>query len=197
MDTEDYWSIDTILAEEQKIKCSMLTSIHEYGHLCEAGKENLEEGDKLEMPLWLAKSLYSEEKVDIAIPKFFSTSFRETLAADSTIVLLKDKCNYFYENATILSEILKSEKLKEIIPVVHKAFVERMRMISDYAEGESEVQNNNMFIRRLCHIEKELFVHNKQRIKETVNFKQQHSVQENYGAQDNSMRKPGKRVRHN
>ena len=40
-----------------------------------------------------------------------------------------------------------------------------------------------------------LFTVNKERIKETVNFKQQHSIDTNYGTEDNSMKKGGKRVR--
>ena len=195
MEFEDYWNLDNILASEQKVKVNLTEGIEEYGHLGEESKDNLEEGDKLEMPLWLAKLLYSADKLDIATPKFFGKSFRDTLIADPTIINLQDKSTYFYEVSLFLSEVLGEEQINNIIPVIHKTFVERYTMISDYAEGKSVSQNMSSFTRKLWNVEAYLFTVNKERIKETVNFKQQHSIDTNYGTEDNSMKKGGKRVR--
>ena len=113
------------------------------------------------------------------------------------MINLKDKSDYFYEIAFLLSGVLQAEHLEKIIPVVHKTFVERYQMISDYSEGKSVAQNSTTMFNKLCHLEKLLFDDNKNRITETTNFKQQHAFEANYGVQDNTMKKSGKRVRKN
>mmetsp|Transcript_23246 Transcript_23246/g.20613 ORF Transcript_23246/g.20613 Transcript_23246/m.20613 type:complete len:199 (+) Transcript_23246:12-608(+) len=197
MEADDYWSIDTILAEEQKVKVKLTQGIEGYGCLGEDSKESLDVGDQLELPLWLAKQLYDSQKLEIGLPKFFRKNFRDTLTADSTVLNLKTKSDYFYEIAFLLMGVLKDENIQDIIPVVHRTFIERYQMISDYSEGKSVSQNINSFVRKLTDLELKLFNSNKNRIAETRNFKQQHARVANYGARDNTMRKEGKRVRTN
>ena len=130
-------------------------------------------------------------------PKFFSKSFRNTLTADSTVVNLKEKTEYFYEIAFILSSVLKEDHLDSIIPVVHRTFIERYRMIADQAEGKTVSYNANTVIRKLCNAELSLYKNSKARMDETVNFKQQHAISSSYGAEDTTFKRKSKRVRVN
>ena len=58
MEADNYWSIDSILAEELNVKVSLIEGAENYGNMGEENKDHLEPGDKLEMPLWLSKVLY-------------------------------------------------------------------------------------------------------------------------------------------
>ena len=184
MDVDDYWSIDSLCTGEQKLKVSLLHGIKDYGYLNEENKEDLYKDNKIEMPLWLAIDLNACEKLDIATPKYFSTSFRNTIIADPTVINLKNKSEYFYETAFMLGSVMKQENLSIIMPVIRTAFKERLKMILELSDGKNNSQNMTSILKRLCNFEMKLFRANRERSSEVLNFKQQNCVANNYGVED-------------
>ena len=118
MDVDDYWSIDSFLAGEEKVKTLIQCEVSDYGFMISEVKEDIEENEKIQMPLWIAKELYANEKVDLAVPKFFSQSYRNILLAGPTVSNIKEKTDYFYEIAFMLASVLKDEIRKSIMPVI-------------------------------------------------------------------------------
>ena len=119
------------------------------------------------------------------------------MQADSAVVNLKEKTDYFYEIAFLFGNVLKGDNLKAIMPTILLAYAERFKMISDFSEGSSVAQNLNSLMRKLCNVETMLFKENKKRMEEVTNFKQQTAISSSYGAEDTTYQRKTKRVRRN
>ena len=195
MDVNDYWSIDAIIAGQQKMKAIAKSDITGYGELWEEGDEDVKVSQKMNLPLWLAEKLYGLDKIEMYTPKFFLEKYRDTLKADPTIVNLKEKSDYFYETALILGPVLKKENIVAIVPTVLHTYRERLKMILSSSENTSTNVESSTFRRKLWAIEAKLYDANKTRVAEVANFKQQIAVSKNYGVEDSMFKRQTKRVR--
>lgn len=65
---DDYYSIDSILAENQKIQCTFKVDIPDMGHLDGGNERDIKALSKIQIPMWMAYILiysYSYSSRDI------------------------------------------------------------------------------------------------------------------------------------
>ncbi|MBA0569015.1 hypothetical protein Golob_006479, partial [Gossypium lobatum] len=58
---------------------------------------SVEQGAKVELPLWLAQDLYLRQAISISVPACFNQRTRLEIQADAACVDLKSRSPYFYE----------------------------------------------------------------------------------------------------
>ena len=95
-----------MLAEEEILKVEFVQNIKNYGVITEEKLQDANKGQKSLLPVWLSTELFQRQIVNIAIPKYFSDQFKDTLLADPTVVSIKEKTPYFYELSEILFPIM-------------------------------------------------------------------------------------------
>ena len=195
MNSNDYWSIDSILAEQQTIKAITITDISDYGYLSEERDKDLKQNQKIKLPLWLAKELHVNGKISIIIPAYLTKKYWDILKADPTIVNLKNKTNYFYDTLFKLGSLIKSEHIKTIVPTILNTFTERLKMILSKSESSYTNLESEKLKRKLSSLEDKIFEANKSRATEVLHFKQQIESNKNYGIEDIMFKRQTKRIR--
>ncbi|KAL5021176.1 hypothetical protein ScPMuIL_000331 [Solemya velum] len=102
---DHFFSIDSILATQERLPCKVELPIFRLGYLDSATDGNdLLPGTKLEMPFWMAQSLCSRRRhiISIELPKQYRGSYREILDADANVVDLHKMGPYYYAFGTQL-----------------------------------------------------------------------------------------------
>lgn len=90
----------------------------------------------MEIPLWLAESLYSRRPplVSVELPKIYKDSYREILNADACTVDMHKLSQYFYEfGCYIAKHDIKGEVSSTLINVSMKFAIILSRPISPVA----------------------------------------------------------------
>lgn len=104
---DDYYSIDSILAENQKIQCTFKTDIPDMGHLDGGTERDIKALSKIQIPMWMAYILiyscapshnpstrirvYSDrDYADFNIPPPFQARVRNALNAEARSVKLSN-----------------------------------------------------------------------------------------------------------
>ncbi|KAH8118327.1 GINS complex, Psf3 component [Phellopilus nigrolimitatus] len=84
----DYYSIDAILAENQKIQCTFKADIPELGYLDGGAERDIKALSKLQLPFWLAPMLLYSDYADCTVPNPFNQRVRNALNAEPRSVKL-------------------------------------------------------------------------------------------------------------
>ena len=107
---------------------------------------DLERGSKVELPLWLALSLFDHNYISIQIPSWFGESFRQIALADPEVSNLKDKSLYFYEFGLKLAD--KIQYQENLFEILTNLFFIRMKKVVNLMlhlkEGSSHEFFNKM-----------------------------------------------------
>lgn len=131
----NYFSIDDILATQERVPCKFVQDISELGMLESvhltilltfifSGKldpsnqsNDLKAGSELELPLWLVQpiSLSRPPIVETTLPKIYSEYYREILKADPTCIDLNRLCSHFYEIGSYLSRYDPKRELPDTL----------------------------------------------------------------------------------
>ncbi|KAI0265132.1 GINS complex Psf3 component [Gloeopeniophorella convolvens] len=85
---DEYYSIDAILSENQKIQCAFKVDIPDMGHLEGGTERDIKAHSKVQLPLWLAFILIYSDYADFAVPAPFSARVRNALNAEARSVRL-------------------------------------------------------------------------------------------------------------
>ncbi|XP_035718146.1 DNA replication complex GINS protein PSF3-like isoform X2 [Vespa mandarinia] len=133
----DYFSINDILATEERILCTIDVTLPGLGFLdISNDSDDLKQGTKLEFPVWLTHPLniIQGSLINIELPKVYKDSYREILQADACAVSLSKWNPHFYEVGMYLRtfNIRESEKLTENLLETFKC---RFRLIMDWAQN--------------------------------------------------------------
>ncbi|XP_068620048.1 DNA replication complex GINS protein PSF3 [Battus philenor] len=125
----NYLSISDILVTNEKIPCKFLHDLPKMGFLDPSSTEDdLKTGTNVEIPLWLAESLYSRRPplVSVDLPKIYKEAYREILNADACTVNLHKLGQHFYELGCYIAKYdIKGEVENTLI----NTFRQRFRMI--------------------------------------------------------------------
>ncbi|XP_059060790.1 DNA replication complex GINS protein PSF3 [Achroia grisella] len=100
MANSNYLDIFDILVSNEKVPCKTLQELPKMGFLDpSATEDDLKIGSNVEIPLWLAETLYSRRPslVSIDLPKIYKDTYREILNADACTIDLHKFAQYFYE----------------------------------------------------------------------------------------------------
>ena len=99
-------NIDLILSEDERIPCKFLVEGKNLGHLDNPNMENdLADGARVELPLWLAKSLSELKMVELELPKHYGSKMRDAIMAGAAPINLKDFSHYYFDVGLQLSKI--------------------------------------------------------------------------------------------
>eukprot|EP00026_Physarum_polycephalum_P019025 Phypoly_transcript_20847.p1 GENE.Phypoly_transcript_20847~~Phypoly_transcript_20847.p1 ORF type:complete len:204 (-),score=15.29 Phypoly_transcript_20847:55-639(-) len=150
---EDYYDLDSILASEEKVPTRFLYEGKGLGYLDPGSVDNdLLKDCKLELPIWLAKTLVRKNLAKITLPKAYETKFRSDLGADATVVDLH-RYPYYYHLGHSLCVMLKDVNL---LQELGHAFAARYRMILDKSLN-MQSHGSAEFSQSLAHTEVKLF----------------------------------------
>ncbi|KAK2190338.1 hypothetical protein NP493_84g05066 [Ridgeia piscesae] len=134
---ENYFSIDDIIATQEKIPCKFEVAVPHLGYLDQSSdSEDVAVGTKLELPYWLAQSLCGRRKhtVSVELPKVYRESYREIFDADATVVDLHKLGPYFYLFGTRLLHFEHPDSA-DIAKNLLQTFQTRFRMIMDMSQN--------------------------------------------------------------
>ncbi|KAJ3558659.1 hypothetical protein NM688_g792 [Phlebia brevispora] len=87
---DDYYSIDAILAENQKIQCTFKKEIPNMGHLTGGNERDIKPTMKAQIPVWLARTLFFSGYADLTMPPAYAERVRHALDAEATSVKLSN-----------------------------------------------------------------------------------------------------------
>ncbi|XP_075215508.1 DNA replication complex GINS protein Psf3 [Lycorma delicatula] len=132
-----YFSVDRILATQEKVPCTFLKNVPETGCL-DPSSENGEilKNSKVEIPFWLAKVLANSEfsVVQVEVPKIYKDVCRDILNADASVVDLYKMSKFFYTFGKLISDIDRRES-KELQSLLIQTFKERFRQLLDWVQN--------------------------------------------------------------
>ncbi|CAD6584506.1 MAG: DNA replication protein [Tremellales sp. Tagirdzhanova-0007] len=146
---DDYFSLQSILADNHKLSCTFTLDVPGLGYL-EGGNENdIRQQAKAELPFWLAQtlSLKSVPPSDICPPALLPSDFttfplpapytnrvRSALKASAPSVKLSNLVGgggWWYRWGRRLAEVLDDEPQADLLNMLLKAFVNRLPALQD------------------------------------------------------------------
>lgn len=165
----DYYDIDAIIAENERIPCKFNGHIEGIGYLEESGKEDIKENTKLDLPVWLAGMLAgiplrTEDDqeirlVDLMQPDCFSRKVINGIKSDSASLSLRTILPNFYRLAEKWGFWFEDQEFIEMIQAMLR---ERSVVLNDYSinlsgSGTSKSDDIEKYIHGLDELEKELY----------------------------------------
>ncbi|XP_046970544.1 DNA replication complex GINS protein PSF3 [Vanessa cardui] len=129
MSSSNYLSISDILVTNEKVPCKFLLDLPKMGFLDPSAAENdLKAGTNIEIPLWLAESLYSRRPplVSVDLPKIYKETYREILNADACTVDMHKLGQHFYELGCYIA---KHDIKSEVSATLLNTYRQRFKMI--------------------------------------------------------------------
>lgn len=160
MDT-DYYDIDDILAEGEKVPCKFNLTVPGLGYLEGNPGKAIQKDSVVELPLWLASVLaiceILEESlqrfIDLLEPPFFNPKVLNALKTSAASVDLHSIVSNFYKMTEKWASMFDDEDLVEMIK---QLFKDRAFEINNYANNTTRHINND-FMLSLDEYEKYLF----------------------------------------
>lgn len=135
--TDNYFSIDDILASQQRVPVQFEMAVYRLGFLnSSSNEEHLQPGLKMEIPFWLAKVLCSRKRqiVYVDLPKCYKETQRDILSADANVVDLYKMEPYYY---TMGLKLMCFEHLErqDLSRSLLETFLNRFRKIMDHSQN--------------------------------------------------------------
>ncbi|KAI9428821.1 GINS complex Psf3 component [Lactarius indigo] len=134
---DDYYLIDSILSENQKIQCTFKVDIPDMGHLEGGHERDIKAQSKIQLPLWLAFILIYSDYVDFAVPTPFSSRVRNALNAEAKSVRLSALVGaggHWYGFGKIIMRLLDDTQANEMSDLLTKTFRDRLAEVIDQAQ---------------------------------------------------------------
>ncbi|KAA1466277.1 GINS complex, Psf3 component [Dentipellis sp. KUC8613] len=134
---EDYYSIEAILAENQKIQCTFKQDIPNLGHLDGGNERDIKAGSKIQLPLWMTYILIYSDFVDFTIPPPFTARVRNALNAEAKSVQLSGLVGaggLWYGFGKSLMKLLDDAPANEMSDILTKTFKNRLVEVIDQAQ---------------------------------------------------------------
>jgi len=166
----DYFSIEAILAENQKIQCTFKQEIPGMGHLGGGSERDIAMLSKVQIPIWLAYTIIYSDWAEFNIPTPFGSRVRNALKAEACSVRLSNlvgQGGLWYGFGKTIMDILSDEQANEMSEMLSKAFRERLLEVIDQAQhfaalgqtgpGGSSADTAQSFREGLDTTERELF----------------------------------------
>lgn len=161
-----YFSLDDILASQERIPLVTQQDLPQLGFLdpqshYQTDPTVLVTGTTLELPLWMAKDLKVRNRAKLELPDSWSSSKREIIKADPSVLDLHKSGPYFYQTGYhILKLISNNQTLNDDAEAISNILVDtltkRFRKIMD-ASANSEAQDTLINTETLDAIERGLY----------------------------------------
>ncbi|KIK95133.1 hypothetical protein PAXRUDRAFT_827317 [Paxillus rubicundulus Ve08.2h10] len=133
----DYFSIDAILAENQKIQCTFKVDVPDMGHLGGGSDRDIKALTKVPIPIWLAYIVLYSDWADFNIPAPFGPRVRNALKAEPRSVKLSALVGaggLWYGFGKMIMDILSEEQANGMSEVLTQTFRGRLTEVIDQAQ---------------------------------------------------------------
>lgn len=156
--SSNYYDLDDILADGERIPCKFNMSIPGLGYLDGNPGKPIDENAKVELPLWLAEILAICQIlngsdtcfIDLSEPDFVGNKVLNAIKTGPTSIDLHKLLAYYY---TLIQRWCTIFPNPELVDTVLTMFKERASAISNYANNTNK-QLNNDFLYTLDEFEK-------------------------------------------
>ncbi|KAF2137659.1 uncharacterized protein K452DRAFT_301833 [Aplosporella prunicola CBS 121167] len=156
-----YYDIDAILTDAQKVPCTFELSVPGLGYLDGNAGQDIKQGTKIELPLWLGEMLAvsapsaSGSMATLDLPVALGTRVQNALKADPRTIDLRALAPHFYALGARMLELFEEEELGEILA---DSFKMRSKVIADQAHNPRGALGEGAdFLRGLDENERQLF----------------------------------------
>ena len=157
----NYYDIDDILADSEKIPCRFNITVPGLGYLEGNPGRAIEKDTKIELPMWLAEILaiceIGEENkqsfIDLSDPEFINTKVLNAIKTSAVSIDLHKLVPHFYTLIEKWCTMFSDEKLVEIILEMLK---QRSMEINNFANNANK-NINSEFLYTLDEFEKSLY----------------------------------------
>jgi len=164
-----YYDVESILAEEERVPLTMLTEAQGLGFLdATSTKPDLEDGSRVELPLWLVEAVAPRAWAQVELPKCYSHRFRTFLLADPTVINLRERSQVYYETGMELAAYVRDSR--PLVDTLIKTLSMRYSGILNKAQN-SRNQDISQTILTLTKLERDLFFAGHQGALEMYRFK--------------------------
>ncbi|THH03588.1 hypothetical protein EW145_g6162 [Phellinidium pouzarii] len=133
----DYYSIDAILAENQKIQCTFKIDIPDLGYLDGGADRDIKALSKLQLPFWLAPMLLYSDYADCNVPQPFNQRVRNALIAEARSVKLSGLVGsggLWYAFGRMIMGLVDDYQAKEMSDLLKETFKRRLVDVMDQAQ---------------------------------------------------------------
>ncbi|KAM0716759.1 hypothetical protein Q7P37_008204 [Cladosporium fusiforme] len=161
MATSSYYDLNAILTDSQKVPCTFELTVPGLGYLSGNAGEDVKEGAKLELPLWLGEMLAVNRIagdttfLTMDMPEALSKRVVNALKADPKTVRVRDQAPHFYGLGARMLELFDEEELVEILT---ETFKKRAIEIADKASNSRNlVSEGGDWMKGLDETERTLF----------------------------------------
>ncbi|KAJ7368082.1 hypothetical protein DFH08DRAFT_1070854 [Mycena albidolilacea] len=137
---DDYFSIDAILAENQKVGCRFKVDITDMGHLGGGGERDITKSNTLQLPLWMVYTVVLSDWADMIMPPAFGSKVRNALSAEPCSVRLASLVGaggLWYGFGRTIMEMLDprlDDKKKDMSDLLTNTFRKRLYEVIDQAQ---------------------------------------------------------------
>ena len=115
----------------------------------------LEPQTELQLPLWLAEPLSRRQHVDLQLPRFYGTNYRNALRADAAHLNLCSQSAYYFEVGVQLAQLLDDES--ELGGQLLGGFASRFHALIDPSLSVTSRLDSNSIVEKLTLREKQIF----------------------------------------
>ncbi|KAG8813279.1 DNA replication protein [Serendipita sp. 411] len=136
MDNE-YYSLEAILAENQKIECTFKLDIPGLGYLDNGADEDLKALTKLQLPYWLAPTVLYADWAEFNMPRPFNSLVQNALIAEARSVkigALVGENGRWYTFGKMVVDLLNDPQAKELADILKLTLKGRLPDLMDQSQ---------------------------------------------------------------
>ncbi|KIM27302.1 hypothetical protein M408DRAFT_330182 [Serendipita vermifera MAFF 305830] len=136
MDNE-YYSLEAIISENQKIDCTFQLEVPELGYLDNSADENLKALTKLPLPCWLAPTMLYAEWASFNMPRPFNNLVQNAVVAEPRSVkigALVGENGRWYSFGKMIVDLLDDPESKKLADTLKLTFKGRLPDLMDQAQ---------------------------------------------------------------
>ncbi|KAM7002534.1 DNA replication complex GINS protein PSF3 [Tautogolabrus adspersus] len=155
---ENFLSLDDILLSHEKLPIRTECTFPRLGFLEKSSdSQDITEGTKMELPLWLSKGLYEKKRrvLSVEVPKVYREGWRTVFNADPNVVDLHKMGPYYYGLGSQMLHF-DSPDNPEIAQTLLQTFIGRFRRIMDSSQNAYN-EDTSVLVEHLDCLEKTLF----------------------------------------
>ncbi|CAE6426719.1 unnamed protein product [Rhizoctonia solani] len=132
----DYFSIDSVIADHQKLPCQFKIDVPDMGFLDGGHEKDIKAMNEVALPFWLIRALLSGEWIDFDIPTPYGQRVQRALKADTRNVKLAGLVGgtgLWYLFGRAIAEMLEDDQRAALSKMLLDAFDARLGDIYDQA----------------------------------------------------------------
>jgi len=147
-----YLDVDSILCEEERIPCVFQVDGAGLGFLDSSNDNpNLPAGSRVELPLWMAKTLTQKMMTTMELPKYFERRMRDNIAAGASNINLREFSSYYFEVGMQIAAEKKDKDLQDTLRIAFSGDRFRPLMVNSLSSSKEDSADfaHNLTVREL------------------------------------------------